>query len=710
MLIKRNWPLALLVLVLGIAAPSRSSALPKHPLPRHHSPTKYEKILRDVGEMIAEIHYSPRPIDDSFSREVFRKYLNGIDPEKKILMQSDVNSLRKFENTIDDEINGKAPVQFAQSVNEIYRKRLQESETLYKEILSHPFDFTKDEYVELNDERLEFPKTDADRKEGLRKRLKFLSLEKYTELLELAKAGKDSATAHATTDQLEAMARQKAMRSMDLYYSRLKVKANDNDRFNEFVETIVQCMDPHTDYFPPVEKRSFDEDMSGRFFGIGASLKDDDGTIKIATLLTGSPAWKSGQVNVGDAILKVAQGSQEPVDLTGYTVPDAVKIIRGGKGSEVRLTLRKAEGTIKVISLIRDEIVQDEKFARSVIVSSGRGKIGYIYLPEFYADFENNNGNRCYIDIAKELVKLKEENVDGVILDLRNNPGGSLGDVVEMVGLFVNQGPVVQVKSREGRPTVLEDHARSALYTGPLTVMVNEFSASASEIFAAAIQDYKRGIIIGSTSTFGKGTVQRPFPLDRGNLGIDSGLGTIKLTMQKFYRISGGSTQLRGVASDIVLPDAYEHSKYREKDQPDALPYDVIARANYNPFRTGINMGTIAGQGNDRIKNNPTFSQIGVDADWLDKESEQPYPLNIDKYRKRQQEVKDTISHIEKLTKLVQPMTVSFLAADSTKYNADKDKGDRYRAWLRALSTDIYVKETVDVVGDMITQKTLVRR
>ncbi len=710
MLIKRNWPLALLVLVLGIAAPARSSTLPKHPLPHRHTPTKYEKILHDVGEMIAEIHYSPRPIDDSFSREVFRKYLNGIDPEKKILMQADVNSLGRFRNAIDDEILGKAPVQFAQSVNEIYRKRLQESESLYKDILSHPFDYSKDEYVELNDDKLEFPKTDADRKEALRKRLKFLALEKYTELLDQAKAGKDSSTAHASPDQLEAMARQKAMRSMDLYYSRLKVKANDNDRFNEFVETIVQCMDPHTDYFPPVEKRSFDEDMSGRFFGIGASLKDDDGTIKIATLLTGSPAWKSGQVNVGDAILKVGQGSKEPVDLTGYTVPDAVKIIRGTKGSEVRLTLKKSDGAIKVVSLIRDEIVQDEKFARSVIVSSDRGRIGYIYLPEFYADFENSNGNRCYIDVAKELVKLKEENVDGVVLDLRNNPGGSLPDVVEMVGLFVNQGPVVQVKGREGRPLVLEDHGRGALYNGPLMVMVNEFSASASEIFAAAIQDYKRGIIIGSTSTFGKGTVQRPFPLERGNTSVDSGLGSIKLTMEKFYRISGGSTQLRGVASDIVLPDPYEHSKYREKDQPDALPYDVIAKANYNPFKAGYNITAIATQSNDRIKSNATFSQIGTDADWLDRKSDEPYPLNIDKYRQRQQEVKDTVSHIEKLNKLSQPMNIAFLAADSAKYRADKDKGDRYRAWLGALSKDIYLKETVNVMGDMITQKTLVYR
>jgi carboxyl-terminal processing protease len=709
MLIKRIWPLALMVLVFGIAAPSRSSALPNDPVRPHRAPTKYEKILHDVGLMLAEIHYSPRAIDDSFSREVFRKYLNGIDPEKKIFMQTDIAALHKFENTIDDEINGKAPVQFAQSVNDIYRKRLQESEALYKDILSHPFDFTKDEYVDLNEEKLDFPKNETDRKESLRKRLKFLALEKYTELLDLAKSGKDSATAHASKDQLEVIARQKALRSMDLYYSRLKVKANDNDRFNEFVETIVQCMDPHTDYFPPVEKRSFDEDMSGRFFGIGASLKDDDGTIKIATLLNASPAWKSGQVNVGDAILKVAQGSAEPVDLTGYTIPDAVKIIRGTKGSEVRLTIKKSDGTIKIVSLIRDEIVQDEKFARSVIVNTDRGKIGYIYLPEFYADFENSNGNRCYIDVAKELVKLKEENVDGVVLDLRNNPGGSLGDVVEMVGLFVNQGPVVQVKGREGRPMVLEDHARGALYSGPLTVMVNEFSASASEIFAAAIQDYKRGIIIGSTSTFGKGTVQRPYALERGNVSVDSGLGTIKLTMEKFYRISGGSTQLRGVASDVILPDAYEHSKYREKDQPDALPYDVIAHASYTPFRAGYNIGTIAGMGNQRIKNNDIFNQISVDADWLDKESEQPYPLSIDKYRQRQEEVKDTVNHIERLSKLSQPMTLSFLVADSAKYNADKDKGDRYRSWLKALSTDIYLSESVNVVGDMITQKTLVR-
>jgi carboxyl-terminal processing protease len=718
MLTKRNLPIAILALMTVFTVSFRSD-LHKRP------PTKYERILHDVGEMLQEIHYSPRNIDDSFSREVFKKYLASVDQEKKILLQTDIDGLGRFANTIDDEINGKAPIQFVHAVNEIYLKRLQESELLYKEILSHSFDFTTDEYVDLNPDRLGFPKNDAERAEGLRKRLKFLALEKYTELLEIraahnkdSKDNKDSATSASAAgnnpapalapepslDSLERLARQRAVKAMDLYYSRLKVKASEDQRFNEFVEIIVQCEDPHTDYFPPVEKRSFDEDMSGRFFGIGAGLKDEEGVIKIASLMTGSPAWKSGRVKEGDAILKVAQGNDEPVDLTGYQIPDAVKIIRGAKGTVVKLTLKTPDGTIRTISLVREEIVQDEKFARSVIVTTEKGRIGYIFLPEFYADFENQNGNRCFVDVAKELIKLKELKVDGVVLDLRNNPGGSLGDVVEMVGLFIDQGPVVQVKGREGRPIILEDHEKGALYNGPLAVMVNEFSASASEIFAAAIQDYKRGVIIGSTSTFGKGTVQRPFPLDKSsaNANDNTGLGTIKLTMEKFYRVNGGSTQQRGVASDIVLPDVYEHSKFREKDQPDALPWDEITKANYTPCKSGYDINTIKNSSHQRISNNDTFRLIQKDADWLDQQSNRLYSLNLDKYRQQQRQTRDTITKVEGLSKLSHSMNVAFLPQDLSKFEQDKAKSERYKAWLKNLGNDIYLNETVNVMGDMI--------
>ncbi|MFI5195379.1 MAG: carboxy terminal-processing peptidase, partial [Chitinophagales bacterium] len=504
--------------------------------------------------------------------------------------------------------------------------------------------------------------------------------------------------------------RDKTLKIMDRFYDHQLIKANDDDQFNAFVETIVQCMDPHTDYFPPVEKRSFDEDMSGRFFGIGAALRDEDGAIKIITLVTGSPAWKSGQINVGDVILKVAQGNQEPVDLTSYMVEDAVKIIRGNKGTEVRLTLKKADGTIKVVSLIRDEIIQDEKFAKSVVVQTAKGKIGYIFLPEFYADFDNPNGNRCSVDVAREIVKLKDAKVDGIVMDLRNNGGGSLFDVVKMVGLFIDQGPVVQVRDRRGNPEIYSDHDRTVLYDGPLAVMVNEFSASASEIFAAAIQDYKRGVIIGSTTTYGKGTVQRNIPLDK-NMGLSEvggPLGTIKLTLQKFYRINGGSTQLRGVSSDIVLPDLYEHYKIREKDQPDALPWDEMPKADYATWKYAYDINYIRNESVERTKLNPTFSTISGNAAWLDKQNDKQYPLKLDEYQAEQKKIRATVKQIDSVSKLVVPMSISTMPEDSAKYVKDKDKADRYKQWLDSRKTDIYLKETVNVMDDMISRKNLV--
>jgi len=704
MIKRKNLPIVVLVLATGIIVAFRTLAF-NGPVP-----TKYELILRNVGEMLEGNHYSPKDINDNFSKEIFKKYLAEVDEEKDILLQSDINSLRKYETRIDDEILGKSSVQFVPAVNEIYKKRLAETEAIYKDILSHPFDFNKEESVSTDYTKMDFPTNDAERKEAWRKRLKYMSLERYSDLLDQQEASKNKpGYVSKSKEELEKEAREKAMKSMDRFYDRLKFKMNEDERFNEFVETIVQSMDPHTDYFPPVEKRYFDEQMSGSFYGIGASLRDEDGNIKISTLLTGSPAWKSGEVNVGDIITKVAQGNQEPVDLAGYIVEDAVKLIRGAKGTEVKLTLRKTDGSIKVVSLVRDKIVQEETFARSVIVNSDKGKIGYIYLPEFYADFSDPKGSRCSIDVARELIKLKDQHVDGIILDLRSNGGGSLYDVVQMVGLFIEQGPVVQVKDRDGKPQVLSDRDKTVLYDGPLAVMVNEFSASASEIFAAAIQDYHRGVIIGSTSTYGKGTVQRNIGLDKTLSYNDAGpLGTVKLTLQKFYRINGGSTQLRGVASDIVLPDLYEYSKSREKDQPDALPWDEIAKVDYSTWRYAYDLTNIRTASNERIKANYSFTKIAKDAEWLDKLNDKSFSLNLEKYREEQKDIKSTVKEIESLSKLSNPMNLETLPQDNNKYGDDKDKADRYKQWIDSRKSDIYLKEAVNVVDDMVSQKNLV--
>ena len=713
MINKRNLPLVLLILAGGVFVAGRTLGRGGNP------PTKYERILHNVGEYLEQIHYSPKPIDDKFSAEVFDKYIKEVDAEKDVFLQADIDDLRnRFGTKIDDEILGTSTIQFVPAVSEVYKKRLTETQAIYREILSKPFDFTVNEDFNQNYDEVKFPATDADRREAWRKRLKFLTLERYSDLLDQQEAnkGQKDFVARSNAD-IEKDARDRSLKVMDRMYERLKVKETDDDRFNNFVQTIVQCMDPHTDYFPPVEQRYFNEQMSGHFFGIGASLIYEDGNIKIGSLVAGSPAWKSGQVNKGDVILKVAQGSQEPVDMAGYFTEDAIKIIRGTKGTEVRLWLKKTDGTTKVVSLIRDEIVQDElTFARSAIVNSPKGKIGYIYLPEFYADFDNPKGARCSIDVAREILKLKEQKVDGIVLDLRDNGGGSLVDVVQMAGYFVEQGPIVQVRDRDGKPSILPDHDKSVLYDGPFAVMVNELSASASEIFAAAIQDYHRGVIIGSTSTYGKGTVQRPLDLDKtvSFMGGASELGTLKLTLQKFYRISGGSTQLKGVASDIVLPDIYpdiyEYSKIREKDNPDALPWDEIAKADYTPWKYAYDLKTLEGLSADRMKNNNSFSQIRQDEEWLSSIQDKVYPLSLAKYRDEQKQLKSTVKQIETLSKLPagSELNVAALPQDQHKYDDDKNKADRFQQWLKDKKSDVWLGETINVLDDMISEKNLV--
>ncbi len=701
----KRLPILVMLIVAGTFLAFRSLGKSSNP------PSKYEKILRNVGQMLIEAHYSPKDINDEFSKKIFAKYMKEIQDDKPIFLQSDYDALKKYETKIDDEIKGEAPVEFFLAAGQLYNKRIEDAAKIYNEILSQPFDYTVNETIITDPDKIKTPATEADMKEVWRKYLKFLSLDRYAELLDTREKNKAKEGFTVKTDtELEKDAREKVRRAMDRTFDRYRHKFSDDDRFSIFVNDITTSMDPHTEFFPPVDKRYFDEQMSGSFFGIGAQLTYDDGSIKIASLVTGTPAWKSGEIQVGDIILKVAQGNNEPVDLTGYVVEDAVKLIRGSEGTEVRLTVKKSDGSIKLISLIRAKIVQEETFARSAIVKNGSEKIGYIYLPEFYADFEHANGARCSLDVANEIKKLKEEKVDGIIMDLRNNGGGSLYDVVQMAGLFIEEGPIVQVKDREGKqPQVLKDKDRSVLYDGPLAVMVNEFSASASEIFAAAIQDYNRGVIIGSTSTYGKGTVQRNIGLDFASnlLGSNSELGTVKLTLQKFYRINGGSTQLKGVSSDIVLSDKYEQLKLREKDDPDALPWDEISKANYTPWNPGYDITTIKKLEQDRLSNSDVFKTIRANSEWLEKQNDREHPLQLEKYRQEQKAIQATVKQNETLEKLKDSLDVSFVPRDQNMFSNDKTKQERFNNWLKGLTKDIYLDQAVKVMNDMINQKNL---
>ncbi len=703
---KKTLPFVIAFIVTGVFIAVQSIGL-------GNPPSKYEKILKQVGIMLEQGHYQPKKIDDAFSRDVFKKYLEGLDPEKQFFLQSDIDVLKIYETKIDDEIRGASFESFA-AINKIFQKRTEEYFAAYKDILSKPFDFSANETLNDNRDKLTFPTNEKEREDLWRKRLKYQTLVRYADLLntnEKAKEAKEKEKIK-TNEDLEKDAREKVLQFANRSADRLRNKFNEDEKFNVFVNAITSSMDPHTTFFPPLEKRSFDENMSGRFFGIGASLGREDGNIKIVSLVTGSPAWKSGELQIGDVITKVGQGNEEPQDMAGFDTEDAVKLIRGKKGTEVRLTVRKTDGSTKVVPLIRDEIVIEETFARSAIINEGSRKIGYLFLPEFYADWERPNGAKSGEDVAKEITKLKAENVDGIIIDLRNNGGGSLYDVIQMAGLFIDEGPIVQVKDRQGKPTVLRDKVKGVLYDGPLAVMVNEFSASASEIFAAAMQDYNRAVVIGSTSTYGKGTVQRNIGLEAGR-GLlsqsEDELGFLKLTLQKFYRINGGSTQLKGVTPDIVIPDQLEHFKFREKDNPDALKWDEISMATYTPWTSGGELNALKQAENKRVQTSPTFEKIKANAAVLAKLNDKELTLNLKKYQEEQKQIKNIAKEMETLLKAQTETPVELLADDSNRYANDEAKKERQSAWLKNLKTDIYLNETVTIMNNMISQEAIVK-
>ncbi|HEY5368716.1 MAG TPA: carboxy terminal-processing peptidase [Hanamia sp.] len=672
--------------------------------------TKYEKILRNVGIVLEQGHYQPKKIDDSFSREVLKKFEEELDPDKYIFLQSDIDSFKVYQNRIDDEIHG-APLKSFYAIMNVYLKRLNEVSASYDQELKRPFDFNKDEYLQTDGDKRNYPATVAEQNDYIRKRLKYLVLVRYVDFQEERDSNVVKDSAYKADSTLKRKSVEVVTRQMNRYFETLKNHNSSNELFSTFVNCITGSMDPHTTYFNPGDKRGFDEMLSGTFYGIGAQLQEKDGKITIFSLITGMPAWKTNQITPGDEIIKVGEGDAAPVDVTGYSVTDAVKLIRGEKrGSIVKLTLKKADGTVKVVTIARDQISLDDTFARSAVINNNGHKIGYIYLPEFYANFDDPTARRSATDVAKEVEKLKAANVQGIVMDLRGNGGGSLQDVVDMVGLFIKGGPVVQVKGRDGAPSILEDKDKSVLYTGPLAVMVDELSASASEIFAAAIQDYHRGIIIGSSSTYGKGTVQRNVSLDPQSENPffnkpDEGLGDVKLTFRKFYRINGGATQLRGVVPDIIIPDRLEKAKLREKDNPDALQWDEIPKANYTLWDPGYSYSPVIASVNASIKTNKDFQGIGKQVSLLEKYRNEETPLNIEKYKEMQKEVDQDAKELDKYSMSPVALQTSTLPTDLLEIGSDTTKIKRQAQFLKLIGKDIYVDEAVRVLEKVIGEE-----
>lgn len=664
-------------------------------------------IFTIIRQSLEAAHYENIKFDDNFSSKAFDAYLSQLDYSKRFLLKSDVEALSTFRYAIDDEIKN-AEFGLYNVATEIIKKRYEQAAVYYREAISSPLDFTVNEYVHTNRDSIDYAVSEAELRDNWRKTTKLAVLERiYDQLVIQEKAIKDNDTSYKvkSMDSIQANAVARVKESYDAWMKRL-AGIKDSEWMSIYLNSIIGVCDPHSEYLPPTEKTNFDIAMSGKFEGIGATLQNRNGQTKVIDIIPGSASWRQGELEVNDIILKVGQGDAEPVDISNMELDDAVKLIRGKKGSIVKLTVKKIDGTINVIPIERDVVIIEETYAKSSILTSkdGKTRVGYLYLPKFYADFNDKNGRFCSKDVKTELEKLASENVDGVVFDLRNNGGGSLSDVVDMSGLFISSGPIVQVKTKDGEIRHLDDKDPMISYKGPMVVMVNNFSASASEILAAALQDYDRAIIMGSQSSYGKGTVQSVIDFDRYVQGYQSikPLGAIKLTIQKFYRINGGTTQLKGVIPDIILPDNYAYMNVGEKESHYALPFDEIQRASYLPWAHAYDKNWVVSESRARIAANPVFKQIDDNARRLKARSDESlYPLNLEAYRKYQQKIKDEADKIGKIGDEKTGVKSTFLAIDKKTVAGDTIKTKKFTNWFESLEKDIYINEAVNVVGDM---------
>jgi len=665
---------------------------------------KNQVILDIVMSGLNNAHYEPKKVDDNFSARFFDLYLKRLDYTKMFLMQPDVENLGKFKTRVDDQIQNETFELFELS-NELITRRIAEKETWYKEILSKPFDYKIDEEYETDGQKTSFAKNEAELKNKWRQYLQYHTVARLNELSEAnekIRSVKDTVAKVRPFDSLEVEARSKVVKTMNDYFKRLK-KRNKKERYADYVNTIAAMYDPHTEFFAPRDKKKFDQSMSGQLEGIGARLQQKDDYIKVSELVVGGPAHKQGEIKAGDFIIKVAQGSDEAVDIVGMDIDDAIELIKGKKGTEVKLTIKKPDGTTKVVPLIRDIIPLDETYAHSAIIENGKSKTGYIKLPTFYSDFTRTGAHHCAQDVKNEILKLKSENVNGIVLDLRDNGGGSLSEVVEMGGLFIKSGPIVQVRKKDGKSDQLLDKNPDQVYDGPFVVMVNRNSASASEIMAAAMQDYKRAVVIG-TQSFGKGTVQSFLELDNYILPqFDSlkPLGSLKVTMQKFYRINGGATQLKGVMPDIVLPDPYFYIETGEKELDNPMPWDEIEKATYVPY-AGISYDKIKKSSQDRVKKSKEFSLVEVEAKAIkSKRDDTKYSLNLEKYAAEVKKYKEENKKYEDLTKDLKGFDATLMQVDVQRLSADTNKLNREKKWALNLKKDIYLQEATHVISDL---------
>ncbi|WP_454059711.1 carboxy terminal-processing peptidase [Elizabethkingia ursingii] len=674
---------------------------------------KMQTVMVSVSNTLSYLSYNAKPINDAYSQDVYKEYFEKLDPSKKYFLQSDMDEFAKYKTKLDDYLKT-GDITFFKLTNDRYLQRLTDMEKMSQDIFAKPINLDEDEEIIMEPK---LKKNPANQKEMYAEWKKFIKynilqeMQTLNEKEESQKKKKDSAIAKKQKDTIKyepLTLEQKKVKAtgeikdlVSSMFNRIK-KRKRMDWFSSYMNSYTEVFDPHTNYFSPKDKEDFDANFSGKIIGIGAQISEKKGRLFIGPLVIGAPAWKSKQVSEGDEVLKVkSDPKKEAVNVVGMLVDEAVRLIRGAKGSEVTLTLRKKDGSVKEVKLIREEVEMEDTFAKSIVVNSPNGKkYGFIYLPSFNADFNDSKGRNASTDVKNEITKLKAQNVEGIILDLRNNGGGSLTEVVDIMGLFMNSGPVVQVRSQDGKIQVLKNKNNSPVWTGPLVLMQNELSASASEILTGAIQDYGRGVILGAPHSFGKGTVQTFVSLNRF-LNTNDDYGDLKLTIQKFYRISGNSTQLEGVKSDVVMDDYFTYDEIGEKYDEHALPWDQIKSSDYKPLNT-IDMAGIVKRSTERIKANKPYQLLVESAKWRQAlGKEETVTLNQTKFFELMKKRKEELKKFESLTKYDNGLQFTQYQSEIDRMKKDEAFSAKSKNWIKNLKRDLYLQEAMNVISEI---------
>ena len=697
---KKNFNILLLAIFIAIASCSFTTKT-------FENPNRDKLLMQLISYLLEQGHFQPKYFNDEFSLEVYKRFLNRIDPYKHYFYKSDIEVFKQYEQQLDDQIQN-YEIEFFNIVYERLTQRINESVDVYNDILSKPFDYEINENFNSESEELDYVSSRNEMYERWRKRLKFTTLSSYHDLLsDQQSQSNNSDLTTKTKEQIEEESRLSTLGNLEqtaIYFNDLR----RDDWLSIYINSIAESFDPHTYYFAPQDKDRFDASMSGKYEGIGARLEKKMNEIRITELISGGSAWRQNKLQVGDVILKVRQEDEnEAVSVLGKRLDDAVKLIKGPKGTSVILTLRRVDGTIEDLKIPRDEIELEETYVKSSILKSDDYIFGVINLPKFYIDFEDLNSRNATTDLKKEIQRLKSEGMNGLVLDLRNNGGGSLKTVVDIGGLFIDKGPIVQVRSTGYDSEVLRDRDPSIIWDGALVILVNEFSASASEILAAAMQDYKRAVIIGSKQTYGKGTVQNIIDLNKMIKNNTNGdMGALKFTTQKYYRINGGSTQLEGVKSDIVLPNRYTYMDMGEKDQDNPLPWDEIQPATYKEWENSINYEEIIKLSINRVKNNPTLKLIDESARWIEKNrSKEVFSLNYNTFKNEMINNEIESKKFDSISNYKTDLLFSSLSYELPLMDRDSVLRDNRNRWHESLSKDIYMEEALNVLKDLLTKQ-----